>query len=91
MDERIGVRNEAGAVIQWPAVDINGAAYTRPATTLALDSTHFVVIPVNGVINDTVVAEFQGKLRPAIALSVESTSAKVKRERPEPESKPDRE
>lgn len=45
-DKRVGTINPDGSRI-WPAVNIVGADYERSASTLTLDNTHFVVLPVN--------------------------------------------
>lgn len=45
-DPRIGTIQENKSRT-WPELNIEGAPYTRPATTVNLDKTHFVVLPVN--------------------------------------------
>jgi len=46
MDNRIGTIQPDGTRV-WPAVNIEGAPYTRPVSTYGLDDTRFVVLPVN--------------------------------------------
>lgn len=45
MDERIGLYNDNGSIVQWPSVDVIGGSYNRPPTTHNLDAQHFVVLP----------------------------------------------
>lgn len=42
-DNRIGSDTPDGR--QWPAVDVNGAVYGRPASTMSIGGGAFVVIP----------------------------------------------
>lgn len=46
MDKRIGIVVKDGKTV-WPEVDAFGRPYARPATTVGLDSEHFIVIPIN--------------------------------------------
>lgn len=41
----LGTLDENGAVIEWPATDINGGPYAIPATRVQVTATEFVVIP----------------------------------------------
>lgn len=44
-DERIGTTNADGSK-SYPKVDINGASYSKPATTAGIGGGRFVVVPV---------------------------------------------
>ena len=43
-DNRVGVKDNNGAVIAWPERSISGLAYARPCTMVGLDEKHFVVV-----------------------------------------------
>lgn len=62
MDSRIGLKDEKGAVIQWPEIDITWAAYSRPATMVSLDATHFVIVPAHYA-NETMIEALRASLR----------------------------
>lgn len=47
-DNRIGTLKPDGTIEQWPRLNLNGVSYSKPATRLRLDATHFVVLPIGG-------------------------------------------
>lgn len=90
MDSRIGLKDEKGAVIQWPEIDITWAAYSRPATMVSLDATHFVIVPAHYA-NETMIEALRASLKQQ-DISVEGDEQpaapkgrKAKRERPDTE------
>ena len=54
MDNRIGTFNADGSVKNFPAVNIVGQPYEKPANIVGLDAARFVVIPINYVDNGEV-------------------------------------
>lgn len=47
-DPRLGTLNPDGSVESWPATDVVGRPYDRPATTQGIGEGHFVVLPLGG-------------------------------------------
>ncbi len=41
----IGTLNEDGSFKKWPALNVNGGRYAKPATTQIISSEFFVVLP----------------------------------------------
>lgn len=47
-DPRLGKLNPDGSVESWPATDVVGRPYDRPATTQGIGEGCFVVLPLGG-------------------------------------------
>lgn len=47
-DPRLGTLNPDGSVESWPATDVVGRPYDRPATTQGIGEGCFVVLPLGG-------------------------------------------
>ena len=47
-DRRLGQKGEQGQILQWPATDIIGRPYSKPATTRSVTEFLFIVVPPQG-------------------------------------------
>ncbi len=67
-DPRVGVRGEDGQVTRWPSVNVLGAAYGQPASTLDFAPGYFVVLPLSPLTADQhrIIRESAATIAPAV-------------------------